>query len=220
MSNILIVEDEHISAQYLKKILEENNLKVCAIEDNAEDALQATKKLNPDLLLLDIMLYGQTSGCELALEIREFNNEIIIIFLSAYADDEMLEYALNVDAYSYLLKPYRDQEIITTIKMALQQHRSEKHFHSISLKNRYTYHITEARLLKKDVDTMLNGKRLELIAILAQKRAQAISLEEIAHKLYGDNFSINTLRSLVHRIKQNFPDLQIHNVPKKGYVLY
>ncbi len=220
MTDVLIVEDEFISAQYLKKLLEENGMTVCAIAENAEDALDAVRRCDPDLILVDIILEGNTSGCELALELRRFNQDIVIIFLSAHADQEMLDYALDVNAYSYLLKPYRDKEIVTTVKMALKQKRSRQPAEHIYLKNGYRFDREQGKLLKHNTDTLLSGKRLQLVALLAENRGSTVAFETISRSVNGNGGGINAVRSLVHRIKQGFPDLEIHSVSKKGYVLY
>ncbi len=220
MSNILIVEDEHISAQYLKKVLTQNDFNVCSIEDNAKDALRAIKKFKPELVLIDVMLYGNQSGCELALDIRRFDNEIIIIFLSAHSDANILEYALNVNAYCYLLKPYRDSEIVTTIKMAFQQYRSEIHVNSILLRRGYSFDTKERKLYRDKTDTLLHGKLLDFVELLAKNRGSCIEYNKISLEIYANKSNINTIRSLVHRIKQKLPDLEIRSISKKGYVLY
>lgn len=220
MHNILIVEDDPISGEYLKKILLENGFAVCGIEDNAEDALSKIKQCHPDLVLIDVVLYGSKSGCELALDIRRFDNDLIIIFLSAHSDQSILDYALDVNAYCYLLKPYRDSEIITTVKMALQSHHSEVTTQQIHMQNNYSFQVNENHLFKNGTDTLLEGKLLDFIAILAKHKGYPVSYKQLSIELYGDESHINTLRSLVHRIKQKFPDLVLENVNKKGYILH
>ena len=116
--SILIVEDELISAEYLKEMLENDGYRVLNIVDSAEEAISQYKSINPDLVLMDIMLKGNISGSEAALKIKQYNSEAKIIFLTAYATDEMLNYAVEAEAYGYLMKPYREKEILATIKLA------------------------------------------------------------------------------------------------------
>jgi len=219
-ANILIVEDDLISAHYLKKILSENSLNVIAIADNATEALKIFKQSKPDLILMDIMINGNVSGCELALDIRRFDLDVIIIFLSAYSDEKMLEYALSASAYSYLLKPYRDNDILSTIKMALHLRREPSFQNIISLKNGYEYNIQEKKLSQNSFEIPLSEKFSQLLDILVRNRGNSVSSEQIASKLSQKDYSINNIRSIIHRLKAKYPDLEIHNISKKGYVIY
>ncbi len=220
MHDILIVEDDPISAAYLKKILVENGFSVCGIEDNADGALQAIRSLSPALVLIDVMLYGPKTGCELALEIRRFDPDVILIFLSAHSDDTILDYVLDVNAHCYLLKPYRDNEIVTTLKMALNCRPRHPEKRSVELENGYRYHLRDKKLFKDGSDTLLSGKPLQLIGILARCRGSVVSYEQLFIELYEGKQNLNTLRSLVYRIKRLHGDLQLQSISKKGYVLH
>jgi len=85
----------------------------------SKEAIEQCKLFSPDLVLMDIMLKEQMSGCEAALQIKQYNQQIEIIFLSAFADREMIDYAVDCEACGYLMKPYRGNEIMATIRLAL-----------------------------------------------------------------------------------------------------
>jgi len=219
-ANILIVEDDLISANYLKKLLHINNFNVVDIVDNASDAISAFKEHKPDVILMDIMLYGPTSGCELALEIRRFDLHVIIIFLSAHSDEKMIDYALSANAYSYLLKPYRDNDILSTIKMALHLKKEPHKQDNIALKNGYEYALKSKTLSQNTLEIPLSNKLSQLIHLLVRNRGYSVSNEQIASVLSQRDYSINNIRSIIHRLKVKYPDLEIHSISKKGYVIY
>jgi len=219
--NILIVEDDLLSASYLKKLCNEHGFTVTDIVSNAKDALRVIKKSTIDLILMDIMIEGPLSGCELAMHIRSFNKEVIIVFLTAYTSEEMISYALDVKAYSYLIKPYRDVEIISTVRMALHDHSTTyktTQEHIIECKNGFKLDTRTKQIYHHSQELFLSTKLHTLLVILMRHRGTSLSYEQIAHEI--DYPHINTLRSSIHRLKMKLPSLDLHAVPKVGYVLY
>jgi len=89
---ILVVEDEAIIAKDLQWRLEGMGYEVPAVIASGEEAISRTVEFKPDLVLMDIMLLGEIDGIEAANEIRA-KSDIPIIYLTAYADDEILERA-------------------------------------------------------------------------------------------------------------------------------
>ena len=89
---ILIVEDELIAAESLKAFLRENGYEVIGITDSGAEAFELAKKLQPEIIFMDIMLKDGLSGSEAALKISRISSAKIV-FLTAYAEDEMLDYA-------------------------------------------------------------------------------------------------------------------------------
>jgi len=115
---ILIVEDDVIPANHLKKILELEGYEVIDMVATGVRAIEVAKKEKPDLIFMDVMLRDHISGAEAAREIFYSDPNIIIVFLTAYSDKEMIEFAVESDAFAYLLKPYRDKEILATLELA------------------------------------------------------------------------------------------------------
>ncbi len=121
---ILIVEDENIIAEDIRNTLVKFNYKVPAIVSSGEKAIQKAEELNPDLILMDIMIEGNMNGIEAAKLIQsEFR--IPIVFLTAYADEKILEQAAESSPFGYLIKPFEDRELRATIEMAFYKSRME-----------------------------------------------------------------------------------------------
>ncbi|MFA5332335.1 MAG: response regulator [Methanoregula sp.] len=119
---ILIVEDETIVAMTLEEVLHDQGYSVAGIVSSADDAILATAKFNPDLILMDIRIRGDRDGISAAEEInRRFN--IPIVYLTSHSDDKTLARAVKTRPYGYLLKPFRPRELHTTIEIALYKHR-------------------------------------------------------------------------------------------------
>ncbi len=115
---VLIVEDERIVAGDLRSRLRRMGYRVAAIVSTGDDAIRAADEHHPDLVLMDIRLEGTMDGIQAADTIRR-NHNIPIIYLSAYADQSTVERAKVTEPFGYLLKPFEDSELRTTIEMAL-----------------------------------------------------------------------------------------------------
>jgi PAS domain S-box-containing protein len=123
-AKILIVEDERIVAEDVRKSLNSLGYHVTGISPSAKDALEQIAKEPPDLVLMDIVLQGQGDGIDAASQIRQ-QYRIPVVFLTAYSDPKTLERAKVTEPYGYLLKPFEGSELRTTIEIVLHRHRME-----------------------------------------------------------------------------------------------
>ncbi len=122
---ILVVEDEIIIAMEIADRLKSMGYEVLRIVSNGKNAIEAARRDKPDLMLMDIMIQGNIDGIETATQIRSIS-DIPVIYLTANADESTLERAKVSDAFGYLIKPFEEKELNTTIEMALYKHRMER----------------------------------------------------------------------------------------------
>jgi signal transduction histidine kinase len=121
---ILVVENEIIIACDIKTCLEKAGYIVPAIAAYGEHAIAKAAELRPDLVLMDVMLKGEMSGIEAAAEIgNRFN--IPVVYLTAYSDQSNLQKAKTTQPFGYILKPFEETQLITTIEIALNKHQTE-----------------------------------------------------------------------------------------------
>src|SRR5262245_21153390 len=125
LAQILVVEDERIVARGIQSELEQMGYEVSDLAASGEEAIEKASRLHPDLVLMDIVLRGDMDGIEAARRIRE-RLDIPVVFLSAYEDQNTLGRAKTTEAFGYLLKPYEEKELHTTIETALYKHRAEQ----------------------------------------------------------------------------------------------
>lgn len=118
---IVIVEDESIVAKDIQNSLKNLGYSVPAVVSSGEKAIEVVHKYQPNLVLMDIMLKGEMSGIEAAKIIKE-KFEVPIIFLTAYADEDTIEKAKLSFPYGYIIKPFKEKELETTIEMALNKY--------------------------------------------------------------------------------------------------
>ena len=122
---ILIVEDENIVAKDIKGSLKGFGYDVVDIVGTGEEAIRRTEELSPDLVLMDIMLKGKMNGIDVAHYIRE-NTHIPVVFLTAYADEDTLHSAKLSEPFGYIIKPFEDAELHSTIQMAIYRFDMER----------------------------------------------------------------------------------------------
>jgi len=217
MYKILIVEDEVIAAEYLRSILENRDWNVVDIVDNGVDVIKSIKKYNPDLILMDIMINGAKSGCEVAIDVRKIST-CAIVFITAYADDEMIGYAMQVEADGYIVKPYNEKEIIATISLLNAKHNFNNNgFKLIKLKGGFCFNH-ESSLLYKDSDVIkLGPKAIKLIKILCHNRDQFVSYEEIYQTIWEGELNLKKLQMVIYRIREICKIDFIENINGVGY---
>ncbi len=122
--NIFIVEDESIVAKDIQNSLTKLGYTVVGIANNGTDAIERIVELSPDLVLMDIMIKGDLTGIDVSEKIKEKIN-VPVIFLTAYADEGTLAKAKITEPYGYILKPFKEIDLHSTIEMAVYKHQKD-----------------------------------------------------------------------------------------------
>ncbi len=124
-SKIMIVEDEWITADDIKMSLQNLGYTVSSVASSGKEAIQKAGEDRPDLVLMDIVLKGEMDGIEAANQIRSRFN-IPIVYLTAYADEKVLERAKITEPFGYIVKPFINEDLKIAIEIALYKHKAEK----------------------------------------------------------------------------------------------
>jgi DNA-binding response OmpR family regulator len=222
MTKIVIVEDELIAAEYLKEILVANQFDIIDIIDNGKEAISRISELNPDLVLMDIMLKDSVSGSEVALHLKHHAPKIAVIFLTAYANDEMVEYAMEANTFGYLMKQYNEQEIINTLKVVcarIKENSTQLKSLETTLKidRELTYDFKHKKLIKNGIELSLGKNALNFLEILCKNSNTSVSNEQISIHVWGEIKNDVTIRTQIHRIKTKIGANVIHNINGIGY---
>ena len=122
---ILIVEDDSLIAAYIEDVLVKSGYTVVGMVSTGESAVMMADQIPLDLILMDIVLKGVMDGITTAKKILT-RVDIPIIYLTAYAEEELLNRAKETIPYGYLTKPVDERELIATITMALTRHAHDK----------------------------------------------------------------------------------------------
>ena len=121
---ILVVEDEIVVAMEIEEKLKSLGYEVSSLCSSGEEAISQVQERRPDLVLMDIKLDGKLDGIQAA-ELITNRDDIPIVYLTAYADEKTLERAKQTEPFGYLVKPFSEAELHTTIEIALHKHAQE-----------------------------------------------------------------------------------------------
>jgi DNA-binding LytR/AlgR family response regulator len=124
MKNILIVEDELLIAEDIKTTIEELGYNVLAIVASAAKAIEILNTQNVDLILLDITIKGDINGVVLA-EIVNQQFNVPFIYLTSHSDPKTVTEAIKTAPQGYVVKPYSDSDLYTSIALAFENKKEE-----------------------------------------------------------------------------------------------
>lgn len=121
---ILVVEDEFIVAMDIRSRLTKLGYTVVDSVSSGEEAINKVAENPPSLVLMDVNLKGSIDGVEAARQIRN-RFDIPIIYLTANADDHTLNRAKETEPLGYIIKPFKEKELYSTIEITLSKHQTE-----------------------------------------------------------------------------------------------
>ena len=243
--NILIIEDDEITALNLKLSLEKNAYSIVSIDSNIDDARKSIQELSPEIILIDISLEDSTDGIKLAQELRE-KHKIPFIFLTSHSDDAIISKAKLTEPYGYILKPFDPTSLHATIQMALFKFESEE---------KVKQELTELKLDKLKLEKMLyekqdatepiihfgddfhldvsicetfyKGEKIKLtkkenafLRLLVAQMGQVVSFEQAMKYVWEENGATeNSVRTLVWRLRNKLEVDIIKNASGMGYYI-
>jgi transcriptional regulator with GAF, ATPase, and Fis domain/AmiR/NasT family two-component response regulator len=158
LTKILIVEDEFVVANDLRLILTKSGYDVCGIADSVDEA-EGLLNLQPDVVLLDIHLKGTRTGIDLAMLLAEKN--IAFVYLSANSNKAILEAAKATQPYGFLVKPFREKDILVTLDIARY-----RQVHSLEAKIRREQELARTLTRMLDGDLSWEERLLKIAAAM------------------------------------------------------
>lgn len=210
-TNVLVVEDESIVSKDIQQSLKKLGYNVVGAASTGEKAIDLAHAENPDIILMDIMLKGNITGIETSEKIKEDLN-IPIIFLTAYADEATLSKAKVTEPYGYIIKPFKEIDLHTSIEMALYKHKKEK---EVVKERDLLYSLVEGKESKDFVFVKSNSRLIKLrtndiyyvealkdyvvINTLSTRYTIHSTMKDIEKKLPQDDF-IRVHRSFIVRL--------------------
>lgn len=221
--NILIVEDESIVAMEIKNYLKRLGLNVVGSAYNSKDALNLISKKEINIVLMDICLIGEKDGIETAKIMLQKYPNIQIIFLTAHLDDYNVDRAIEIDPIAYLSKPFNREELKVALKIASKklenQNSLENNFKNYTiLDHEFSYDPKNHTLYYCNEKTPLTKKENELLKLFIQHKNSIVDFYTIENIIWEDKeVTINTIRTLVKRLRQKLKHKFIENVSARGY---
>lgn len=229
-TNVLVVEDESIVSKDIQYSLKKIGYNVVGAASTGEKAFELAATTHPDIILMDIMLKGDMNGIETAERVKK-ELHIPVIYLTAYADEATLTKAKITEPYGYIIKPFKEVDLHTSIEMALYKFSKEKEvlqerdllFSLIENKennNDFIFVKSKSRLVKINTSDIYFVEALkDYVAINTLESRYTIhsTMKDIINKLPEDQF-IRVHRSFIVRIDKiaaiEYPNLQLENDKK------
>jgi DNA-binding response OmpR family regulator len=219
---ILLVDDEPSIVKLARMYLERENFRVEAAGDG-EAALEAVRRLNPHLVVLDLML-PRLDGFEVCRRLRAENNLVAIIMLTARDEDIDKILGLEIGADDYLTKPFNPRELVARIKAILRraERLTRTDAKTITLGNLSVDPIRrEARIAAQALD--LRTQEFELLFTLVGQPGRVFTREQLLEQAWGFDFYGQTRTVDVHiahlRKKLSGSSVTIETVTGIGYKL-
>ena len=217
--SILYAEDESIIRLKLSKELKKYFVEVYVAKDGKE-AIELYEKEKPNVLFLDVnMLFF--SGLEVAKHVRQKDETLPIVMLTAYTQTDILLEAIELNLCKYLVKPIskRDlDEVFEKLSIKLKENNKD----ILHLEENYFWHTKSKKLFNNNTRVELTPREMILLELLINNRRQKVSHEEIMALVWEDKFteeiSIDSVKTLMNSLRKKIPKKSIKSVYGSGYI--
>jgi len=218
---VLLAEDEPALGQIVKESLETRDFAVTLCADG-EQALEHYKKQTPDILILDVMM-PKKDGFTLAKDIRQLDDAIPIIFLTAKSQTADVVEGFSIGGNDYIKKPFSVEELIVRIHNLLNRSKLQRESDVIIL-GEFEFDFPKQLLRFRESVYKLTHREAHLLFHLSKNRNQVLDRTLILKKLWGDDSFFNArsmdvfITKLRKKLKED-PNVSIINVRGFGYKL-
>ena len=217
---ILYVEDEPNLGRIVGESLESRGFGVYRVDDGAR-VMKEFRTAAPDICVLDVMLPG-TDGFTLAREIRKFNPEIPIIFLTARIQTSDLLEGFEAGGNDYIRKPFSMEELIVRINNLLRLTRQDERGGREEIRiGPYLFLPRRFELQRGEKSWKLSSREAGLLDMLYRQRNATLLRKDILMNLWGDDsvFNSRSLDVYITRLRKYFSDgkVRINTVKGIGY---
>ncbi|MFA6192395.1 MAG: response regulator [Sulfurimonas sp.] len=219
--NIVIIEDEGLTALFLQEIIKDLHHTVVGVFDNGQELLSFLKSNQVDLIFMDININGSLDGIQTANLTHSKYPNISFVYLTSYKDSETIKNAQAVKPLGYLIKPVvgSDLEAILMVvdgykKSCIKDETTEVLFEQFS-------YNTKTKTLYVDTKMIaLSKNELLCIDTLVRNRNTYISSEQLIATIWNNEENrIDSLRELIYRLRKKLPNLPLHSGSNIGYCL-
>jgi len=213
--SILVVEDEILVAMEIASCVKKNGFDLCGVANNPEEAYRLAHKYKPQIIIMDINLGAQESGVDIAKNLNR-NIDSAIIYLTAYHDKNTLEEVAKTQFVQYIIKPYKQTELISTLKLTALRCQT----YSDNLGHGYSYNPHTRELTCKESIINLSHKESQLFNLLYLAKGSLVSAEVIDYEIWPQKIVTDTTRrTLLHRLRQKILNLEVKKESNVGYRL-
>jgi len=211
-ARILIVEDEELVALSIQSYLAEMGHLGSRIATTGESAIGAIAEFGPDLVLMDINLGGAMRGTEAARFITE-HFKLPVVFLTAYSDDGTLEDAGLARPYGYIVKPFDEKSLKSTIEMALVKAAGDGEIERSKEKLEAIIQSMGEGIVVTGSSGLVEYMNARAVALLGQspkpKTASLVSILSLAEREGGAAISLDFVEVIFEGKNRKFRDCMV-----------
>lgn len=212
---ILVVEDDEIALENEIEYLQEYFQNIYEAKD-AIEALKIYEQIQPSIIITDIKM-PKLNGLEFVQRIREKNDEVQIIILTAFYDKTYLLKAIELKLVKYLIKPINERDLNNALKICVNNLKNKKS-NIINLANNLVFDMYNLSLVHNNELVKLRTKEIDFLYLLIKNKNRYVTYIEIENFVWeNDVMSKDALKSLVKNLKKKLPNGLIMNLTGTGY---
>ncbi len=212
---ILFVEDEINIAKFIKDALSDYFFSF-TIATNGEEGLKKFKKINPDIVITDIMM-PKLDGLEMTKKIKNINENIPIVVISAFSDKEKLLKAIDLGITKYFIKPFDPEEVLeylTFLAKKLNKHRI------VCINKHFSFDNNTKNLFEDNKLVNITKREKEFISLLLENKNDIVDPNTIKSSLWkNENVTNERLRTFIKRLRVKTSKELIKNIASQGYLI-
>ena len=226
--NILIVEDEWISAEFISDFLLSLGHNVIGVASSASEALLITDDLDLDLVFMDINIDGPMDGIALAKKLNE-KKETPVVFITAFGDSQTIQEASETNIYGFVIKPFEQSDIEAVLNVAMARVKREKkknkdfiHLEptTLDLGYNYIYNFGRQTLYYENKIVGLSKNESKLLFLFCSNYGDIVSLFVIRSCGWNEkDVTASTIRDTILRLRKKIKPLLLENIVGMGYSL-
>lgn len=210
----ILLEDEYLLNDNLKEFLELKGVSVESYLDGGE--LLDNCNLKADVAILDIETPGAT-GFEVIEWVKQVNENMPVLFMTAYTDIESIKKAYSLGCSDYLKKPFDLDELW----LRMQQLLDSSAYTKVSLSVDIVFDLEKEQLYNLDRMVKLTKIQVKILKLFIENKNALVSYELLITEVWDDFFiKTNTIASHVKEIRKFLPESMIESVRAEGYRLH
>jgi PAS domain S-box-containing protein len=228
-TKILIVEAEGFIANDLARRLNSSGYSIPSIASSGIDALKHIKDNKPDLVLMDVSLQRERDGISAGRKVIS-TYDVPVIYLTAYADNVILKEVKKSGAYGFLVRPFKDTELISTLELALYRHSADKHLKESENRLSTTLNSINDAVISTNKDGMIifMNPLAELLIGWKLDKRRAKNLQDIfnitnyendgksenlTEKIIRDGFTVAQTKYIMKPVKGRKKTIELSSAP-------
>ena len=213
---ILIVEDESLVAMEFASTIQRHGYSVVGHVNTPKKVLEIfrDKQNSINLIIMDINLNDMIDGIDLY---KSLESESMVIYLTAYKDEQTISKAIPTDPLGYLVKPLNESELVALLELAKFKLNRKKDANLIELSNGYRFDMEGEILYHEGAFVKLGPKKLQLLKLLANAKGGYVTFKAIEEELWKEKApSESTVRTLIYRLRSVLGDNMIESESNYG----